>query len=193
MSVLEFSSLVAARCDAFVAFDRLSPCERYELLAPLHEPVRRAADLVLLGLHALDGVLYRSAHRPYHFYVHGDASVEHLLALAGLGGVAHGEALCLLTLAQLIYRFPCARKFDVADAAVKQLRINSWGRDYCERVAVPRYPDEHARLAATATAHIAERRAIYEPLLRALLSAGPDAALPEVPRWNHQLDIKVLS
>lgn len=193
MSVIEFSNLVAARCDAFVAFDRLSPCERYELLAPRHEPVRRAADLVLLSLHAFDGVLYRSAHRPYRFYVHGDASIEHLLALAGLGGAAHTEALCLLTLAQLIYRFPCARKFDIADAAAKQLRINSWGRDYCERVAVPRYRDEHARLAAAASGYIEARRAIYDPLLRALLSAGPDAAFPEVTRWNHELDIKVLA
>ena len=202
---MDSRTLNAAECatmisggKAFIEFDRLLPEERYDLAAPAGGKLRRTSDLLLMGLFALDGVLYGWAQRPYHFYVHGDGSLGNLLRLADLDGAAldgdHlAESLCLLTVVQLIYRFPCARKFGIDDPAAKQLRINSWGRDYCERQALPRYPAEYRTIESTARNYLEGRRVTYETLLRTLLSATGDTSSPDVARWNQDLAIKVLA
>jgi len=40
------------------------------------------------------------------------------------------EGLIKIDEAKLIYRFTCAKKFQIEDDCIKQLRLNSWGREY---------------------------------------------------------------
>lgn len=46
-------------------------------------------------------------------------------------------AVLALQGAQLIYRFTVARRFDVADSTMKQIRINSWGHHVLPEMALP--------------------------------------------------------
>lgn len=130
-----------------MAWDDLDPLARCDAL----EPATRKAgfdlslkgrqsswlpDMILLALDAIEQKVRVASGNGASLYVFGDAALGTLVAESA-GVQLSDERLCAgmayLDLAKLIYRFPCAIKFGVEDARVKQVRLNSWGRIYLDK------------------------------------------------------------
>jgi hypothetical protein len=188
---------MAISLEKLVHFDHLDPAGKLELLAGagrgnpnafLHECQR-----IVVVMHALDEVLRRRAGNGYFYYFQGDQSLITLFERIDAPLAMHDKAFAALGLSQHLYRFNVAKKFSLPED-VKQLRLNSWGREYIANVGLL---DIHASLRLAAgdwfESYIERNKDIYLELLRILVTPMDANSSGRIRDMNADLDVKLLS
>jgi hypothetical protein len=175
-----------------IDFDKKDPCEKFaQFCGPDIHP--RDLCLPLIALHAAD-VAIKRIFGVESIYFLDDAIVPTVLSSASVRGKSeYAYQLMQLTMAQLIYRFTAATKFAISDVSVKQLRINSWGRDLVERHIMPRYPTEHHACVGSAASIFTLHQAAYSEQISLLTSAISPASARAIAKLNGRLPIQVVS
>jgi hypothetical protein len=187
-----------------IDLDRLQPADRLRRLS--HSPTDREDDTSLrhalaeerlLALYGLNAVLQRRLSTSYFFYFLEDQSVEFAVRQTQMGLDAppsHIEsAYVRLGCAQLIYRFSAAVKFGQSCAS-KQLRINSWGRQYVEQVdLMAKYKPLSDNLTGWFENYFQEHAGCYRELATRLLAPDVQESAQRVAVLNDSLDVRLLS
>ncbi|MFL5844285.1 MAG: hypothetical protein ACJ762_06285 [Solirubrobacteraceae bacterium] len=123
---------------------------------------------------------------PAHVYLAGDAATAELVRIAGaeLDPAAVTVALGDLHAAELLYRFPVARRFRPAFGPDEQCRLNGWGRSLAARLAADPHARPPAAWAPAIDAHVAVYHDAYAGHLAGLAdrsAASPWAAALALP------------
>lgn len=190
--------------------DGLNPVERYKLMRGReassysdlkgidNEAKPVLSDLILLTLNIIDTVLCQEGLVSYNFYVQGDDSVQYLIEQvleAPVEQESFLRGMLRLDDAKLIYRFTCARKFRIPDDRIKQLRINSWGKECLKETSLLDVAGLYSqRLQVTFTQYFNKYRTVYSDLLNYLQKREIDEiTAKEIAILNEQVKIKLLS
>lgn len=113
-----------------LSFDSLDPIGKRAALSAETPVFARAADQALLVLAAVDSYLSVNFHYDGIYLLDKPDLWQSLSSLqAVMDRETWEKSLVALQLCQLVYRFTVARKFLLTDPSIKQLRINSWGRE----------------------------------------------------------------
>ena len=115
--------------DNLSLIDDLSPFDRFKLLT---NNSNKDCLLILLILFQIDKILKDFFKVTYNFYVMDDLTIKLLFEKITKNGRNKDfkRNLILLEKSGLVYRFTCAKKFKIQNKSLKQLRINSWGKDH---------------------------------------------------------------
>lgn len=180
--------------EQFERFDSLEPASAY---ADVRTRSRRPAfiDECLITLAAIDDAL-QECYGSQALYILDDRSVAHVLLASG--GRAVGELELRrthfdLNLAQLVFRFAAAHKFRIADPCTKQLRINSWGRAYCEAELVHSYGARREELRGVVREILEKNSQIYRSLVDVLRRPITAQSALEIAKLNATLQLKLVS
>lgn len=109
-------------------FDRKNPHDRYKLYCKGYE--EKDLNKLLQFLYYINSFFGEKLDLNGVYLVE-DAKFIELMEYLGIKFVS--EKLFVLYKIGYIYYFTCAKKFAWKDETVKQFRINSWGREYCEK------------------------------------------------------------
>ena len=107
-------------------------CVNY-LLQTENEKLRYYCEQMVLSLYVIDEVVESRLNSSYHYYIQGDSCLIYLLnktIICDLDIELFNKSIILLDVSKLIYRFTCAKKFYINGDSIKQLRLNSWGKEY---------------------------------------------------------------
>ncbi|MFF2154594.1 hypothetical protein ACFVVQ_04705 [Paenibacillus chitinolyticus] len=177
--------------------DTLNPIEKFSWLTDQRNSDAQLAEFILLGLYTIDAVVNEISPAPYNYYIHSDASVMFLLARSLKRIIPQENYLSttiLLDDAKLIYRFTTARKFKITESKLKQLRINSWGREYiAQNELKERYSTEFGLMQSFLRNYVHEHRKTYARLTDILLQPITPAVAEEVINCNSKIEIRLLS
>lgn len=180
--------------EQFEIFDHLAPNLAYENVRSA-SGLDRQFDSALITLVSIDDVLAENF-GPRGIYVLGDRSVGHVLQSAGWPPVAEAELRLIhfeLNIAQLIFRFAVARKFRVADPQIKQLRINSWGRRYCDTQLAGSSAEQRSVLQNAVRQIIAAKMPLYRELAQLLRQEITEPVANQIIEINAALELKLVS
>lgn len=177
--------------------DTLNPIEKFSWLTDQRDSDVQLAEFILLGLYTIDAVINEISPAPYNYYIYSDASVKFLLA-SSLKLVLPQEnylsTTILLDDAKLIYRFTTARKFKIAESQLKQLRINSWGREYIAQNELKRrFSTELGLMQSFLRNYVHEHRQTYTRLTAILLQPITPLIAEEIINCNSKIEIRLLS
>ncbi len=186
-----------------IEWDALNPIERYRLnrsrIPEFRMGTYRAdpGEVILLALYTVDLVLKQEGKAQYHFYILDDDSIGHLMGEA-LGRIFEpGLLKCAFIAvdeAKLVYRFTAAKKFKIRDDRVKQLRINSWGREYIwESKLLDTQRDIFEALRSYFTQYFRIHQPVYANVCAILMSEITNQSAEQIQSLNNLLDIKLLS
>jgi hypothetical protein len=157
---------------------------------------RETACAVLLALVEIDALL--EVHLGVSsLYLIEDTCLYAVLARAIPSEVFRDEirtALLLLNHADLIFRFNCARKFRIADTALKQMRINGWGKWYAEaRRLEQEYTEVRGAVGAEVMPLIEDSAEVYGQLAQVLGTPITPGVAETVAGLNRAVSLKLLS
>jgi len=176
--------------------DDLVPNDRLDTLleSPKGSVTYKDVDLYLAELFIIDEVLTSRLKINYHFYILDDASLVRL-RMAALGDYCDiSQGLIVADAARLIYRFTCARKFNILNKKTKQLRLNSWGRIYLsEKHVFEMYHDEIALMRDAFMGMFEDKREDYCLLCHMLLEEIDHENAKAINDINSELPVKILS
>ncbi|AIQ15082.1 hypothetical protein [Paenibacillus durus] len=186
-----------------IEWDDLNPIERYKIMQnriPKFRIGTYQADIgevILLTLYTIDLVLKQEGKTHYHFYILDDASVSHLIGVA-LGQISEpgilNRAFIAVDEAKLVYRFTVAKKFKIRDDRVKQLRINSWGREYIKEYKLLKtQQDIFGTLHSYFIKYFRTQQPVYANVCATLLLDINPHTAEQIQSLNDLLDIKLLS
>jgi hypothetical protein len=188
-------------------YDKLNPINKYNMLKAdaKHELTQvidfsyteNLGEIILLTLYTIDFILKKEGGARYNYYILGDLSVRNLIEKSfniPLDYKSFMNHLILIDEAKLTYRFTCAKKFLMPDDSIKQLRLNSWGREYIKEYDLLNvYADAYNALRDTFTRYFRENQETYSSIMNHLLTTfDPDNSI-SVQSLNEKLDIKLLS
>lgn len=152
----------------------------------------------LIALDTFDLALSEFIGSSYHFYMLDDGTLFRLLELVKpvcpdcLRG--YRNALEILDLSKVIYRFTCARKFMLDDPGTNQLHLNSWGRLYVSEKLLTKEADLFRKQCVDSIKkHLCEHTEIYQELLDALLAEIDADNANKIKSMNACLSLKVVS
>lgn len=117
-------------------FDKMTPIEKYTTLCMKieDENIVYLSKLILLSLFSLNNAVKTIFKVDYDYYVFSDESVKYLLYNTFpqncFSTDIYNKAINILDVSKFIYRFTCAKKFNIKNPEIKQMRINSWGKSY---------------------------------------------------------------
>lgn len=180
--------------ELFAEIDQLTPKQRLKVLAKEDEPIY--AEKILLCMYSINECLQKLYSTQYFYYVMDDASVFYVLRQSmseAMGKKDFLTALNLLDISKFLYRFPCAKKFQIEDPSIYQLRINSWGREECKNTLLQKYCLEHKRLLVAIEAYFKNNNIVYKELTERLLQPIDPENAKCIKVLNKNLDIKILS
>ena len=160
--------------------DNLDPIEKFKYLSS--QSSIQSSEMVLLALYAVDSVLNSFSNSKRAFYLLDDKSViEVMTSISTISRYTDdiiSNALVILDVSKLIYRFPCARKFLIWNTEIKQFRINSWGKEYLNtKGTISQYQKEDS----------------YCYLFELLDKPITTESAKEIMKENHHLPVKLLS
>jgi hypothetical protein len=180
--------------EQFETFDRLAPNLAYEDVRASSGRAP-AFDSALITLVSIDDVLAENF-GPRGIYVLDDRSVGNVLESAGWPLAPETDLRLIhfeLNVAQLIFRFAAARKFRVADSQVKQLRINSWGRRYCDTQLAASGEQQRTVLRGAVREIIGARLSVYRELAELLRREITEEVAQRIIELNAELQVKLVS
>ncbi|OAB47993.1 hypothetical protein [Paenibacillus antarcticus] len=193
--------------DELLELDELNPVEKYKRLrTQLIKPQRElqfeeseldVGELSLIALYVIDKVIKKELDVKYNYYIQDDMSVKFLLN-NNLGYELQSKQFLKYLIrvddAKLIYRFTCAKKFEVNNERTKQLRINSWGRQYIDdQHLLNKYSNDVEKMTLCFSNYLKENRSIYVELTELLLQPITSSISYDITQRNQFLDIKLLS
>lgn len=183
--------------DTLLAVDYKPPAARWRaLMGDCGERATRVAESTLVGLVELDRLaeVYLGASSLY--FVEDDA----LRGLLGGGASKRAnetdvrQALIVLNNCDLVFRFLCARKFNVATTDWRQTRVNTWGKWYVtEHALYSRYPEVALGLQDSVRPAIEEHGATYAALTNLLRQPVTSEHAEQIARLNALLPLRLLS
>jgi hypothetical protein len=176
--------------------DSLEPGARIEAMVAGDDYLRDVACTILLTLVEIDARLEGCLRVSSLYLVEGRALYEMFAKVLppGLSDDDIRSALLLLNSSSLIFRFTCARKFRVADARLKQMRVNTWGKWYVvSRGLDQRYPGVRGQVGAATAALLAERRDAYARLSETLCAPISQTSAEVIGVLNRAVSLKLLS
>lgn len=175
------------------SFDRLAPLDKFSLFEG-QEEVKFAFRRQLMALDALDDCLHARVSDRI-LYVLGDDSLYRMLASANvcLSAESSETGIFHLMLSQTIYRFTAALKFSIDDPAVKQLRINSWGKHLCATRLRKENPRDFEQFRTVAESEIDRNLHTYGQLSVLLRQDIKPNIAREIGELNSTLSIRLAS
>lgn len=113
-------------------FDKLNPIDKFMLISKNKESNKKISEIILLALYTIDKSIKENFQTNYDYYINDDATIK-ILIENSLNCLISDDiffySIIELDTCKLIYRFTCAKKFKIENENIKQLRINSWGKD----------------------------------------------------------------
>jgi hypothetical protein len=178
-------------------FDKLNPPEKLSFLANTEDCdpslFLYECHSILIAMHALDEVLRKTAKNGYFYYVQDDQSLITLFNRINMPLATKGKAFAALGLSQHLYRFNAAKKFGLG-GDIKQLRLNSWGREYlAEQGMLDLHGSLHLTVKSWFESYVAANKEIYRELLEILLKPIDASSSSRIGNLNRNLDIRLLS
>lgn len=98
-------------------------------------------------------------------------------------------ALKIIENCNLIYRFTCAKKFNINDESLKQLRINSWGEKYYRMTIKNR----NKKIVSAINKEIKSNHELYSNITKYVSVINILDVSNEIKSINNQLNIKIVS
>ncbi len=151
---------------------------------------------ILLCLYVIDEVIKQKTGTLYNYYIQDDLSVQYLLneiESTQISEKSFQKAITILDISKLIYRFTCAKKFNIKNDAIVQLRINSWGRTFLEENKILDHKKEvYSEIYRFFTRYFEAHENQYKEL-SALLINKLEQSTNYVQEINAELKIKLLS
>ncbi|HEY2493755.1 MAG TPA: hypothetical protein VGI33_12720 [Paenibacillus sp.] len=197
--------------DELLELDELNPVEKYKRLhTQLIKPQGKLhfegseelflidiGELSLIALYVIDSVIKRELNVKYSYYIQDDMSVKFLLNNNldyEINSKQFLKYLIRVDDAKLIYRFTCAKKFEMKNEKTKQLRLNSWGRQYIDdQQILNKYSKEVERMTICFSDYLKENRNVYLELTELLLEPITSSVSYDIAKKNQFLNIKLLS
>jgi hypothetical protein len=160
-----------------------------------HASVYDIWEIVLIALFAVNAVLNEETNIDYFFYLKIEDSIKYLIEKAlncNLQQDQFMKSMFILDYAKLIYRFTCAKKFQVADEVIKQLRLNSWEREYIKQINLLETNKEiYYQLKSTFFQYFSQNKAAYSQLTKYLLMHIDDKIVSKVDNFvDHEIHRK---
>lgn len=182
---------------SIIVLNNVNPIDRFEiLLKEFDMGFTKLSELILLALYTIDEVINDKVVCEYYCYIQDDASVLYLLNLISdneIGEFEFSRSLFAVDYAKLIYRFTCAKKFEVENDLVNQLRINSWGREYISSKNILEcYKHEYMMLKEKMEEYYMGHRENYSILVK-LLKYVKKEDVQQIKDINSELKIRLLS
>lgn len=181
------------------AYDDLNPIEKYKKLNKdfgLELPAH-LGEYILLAMLVVDRVLKQVLKVSYNYYIYSDESVLFLLRESLRITFTEQNfinSVLLIDDSKLIYRFTCAKKFAIMDDRIKQLRLNSWGKEYINHMKLTeKYNSEINRMEIFFADYLYSNKSVYMELTHILLDFIDNETCENIKLLNRSLDIKLLS
>jgi len=187
------------------SIDHLNPIERYCHLKPIDSSLESVfciagsdpGEVILIALFTIDHVLKQEQGVKYNFYILEDDSVQYLIQSAlGISFLADFFKMSIVCVdeAKLIYRFTAAKKFRIMDDQIKQLRLNSWGREYIKEAnLLIKYNAVFSQLRLFFIAYYQKNKEVYIRSMDLLLQEISEPITGEIRELNKKVKIKLLS
>lgn len=154
-------------------------------------------EIILLSLYAIDFVIRKNLEYSYYFYINDDLSVKNIIEKAlsiKFPDEIFLKSIMYIDYSKLIYRFTCAKKFNITNYCTKQLRLNSWGREYIiSEKLLEKHELIYGEILKTFTNCFNKNRDLYMQLTKKLLMEINDNVSKEISNLNDKLEIKLLS
>lgn len=90
-------------------------------------------DYIISSLYSFDMYLQEYTRRTENYYMLDDMSLINILN-EKFPEIELKKHIIIIDNVKLIYRFTVAKKFHVKDTKTKQLRLNSWGKEYYGKI-----------------------------------------------------------
>ncbi len=112
--------------------DGLTPTKRIEALLTYSdsEQIREVVHKIILLLAVIDEAFEKNFGAKSLYVMDTGMILQWIQRQSFISPKIYLEGLILLDESDLIFRFTCAKKFQIKDQTLKQLRINSWGKTY---------------------------------------------------------------
>lgn len=178
--------------------DRMNPIQRIDYFCLNYDKETMVyCNQILLILLAIDEVIKEKlGYESFSFYIEDDCSIKYVLEntvrLNKFDDIIFKKALYLLDISKLVYRFTCAKKFEVQDDSIKQLRLNSWGRMYlaCTYAQIADLI-EYESIKRFLEKYIIENENLYRKLIE-ILSELSKENVRFINEINQKVQIKLL-
>jgi hypothetical protein len=182
--------------DRLLELDDEEPGARLDALLDGDQRQAESVQIVLLSLIAIEDALHECL-GVQSLYIVEDAHLYAIFASVHAARISRDDvrrALLLLKSADLIFRFTCARKFEIADTHLKQIRANTWGKWYAAiRCLDRRHPDVQPLVAETTMATLRKQHAEYIRLAEALRSEITPSVASTASELNRGVPLKLLA
>lgn len=111
--------------------DKLDPINRLTVFYNEDKNIQCWGERIVCFLYAFDNYMQKFLQTKYNYYILDDLSIFNILnKLYTCDNMILNKTIITLDNAKVIYRFTVAKKFFVNDKTIKQLRLNSWGKEY---------------------------------------------------------------
>lgn len=178
-----------------IIINKINPIERFNFIN--RKELRELSVDILLSLYTIDKVIRDNTNIDYFYYVQDDKSVYYLLNNSLYENLDHDmfeEALFYLDYAKLIYRFTCAKKFNLEDSIINQLRINSWGREFIlQDNILDVNQNRYEKMYYVFNLYFIQYVDLYKELLDALLKPISMHNSQRIKDINRRIEIQLLS
>lgn len=126
-------------------------------------------------------------------YMLGDSAVMRLAEGVGLAPEQSWDAhLETLSCMSLIFRFPVALKFGYSDAALTQLRSNSWSNVAAQQMGLHSRPEFHDTVARIESA-VEDHLELYAQLVRTCQSPARPLNVEMIHSLNERVPIPIVT
>lgn len=171
--------------------DGLAPFDRFKFLKNNNN---QGSLVLLLILFQIDKFLKDFLKVSYNYYIEDDWTIKLIFDKVSNNKSKRDfkKNLILLEESGLIYRFTCAKKFDIENKSLKQLRINSWGKDYVLKKKILNLP-ESKRIKIIIKKEFSKNIVKYQKLIKLLDKASKDSDFEQIKKLNKKIKIKLLS
>ena len=189
---------MSMQIDKFVELEKLNPISRMNYLQNYIEKEDvYYCNLILIALFLIDKNLKEKIVNSYSFYIQDDKSIKYLLERGltkDIGDRKLQQAFIFLDISKLIYRFTCAKKFEIQNDMIKQVRLNSWGREFIEsEKTLEKFSVEYNMINRFLSQYFEERKKEYIKLTSMLLDFPLNSDSVQIRKLNEGLNIKLLS
>lgn len=182
---------------ALIELNNVNPIERFDVMLNDYDAeYTRISRLILLALYIIDEVIKENSDCDYYCYIQDDSSVYYLLSQVVKKEILDeyfDKCVFFVDFAKLVYRFTCAKKFDIENDLINQLRINSWGREYIvEKKVLMGYANEYKKMKTYMIGYYSRNKEIYDTLIQLLKNYNAKNA-KKVSSLNKDVKVKILS
>ena len=174
---------------------KISPPDRLRLLAK-EDSLMQSCELILLSLNTVNHVIQEQTACDYFYYIFKDESVLWLIEESMCVPMPKDlfyHAMAVLDVSKLLYRFPCARKFEIPDPYAHQLRLNSWGRELVAKTSGHMSAKAASQIKGCFEQYFLTNLSTYSDLTQRLLDKIDSSAAKKIFQLNAAVELKLLS